>query len=142
MQSIANLMAAFPMPLVGSMMTLVGYELSKPIRRLHGGKSWLAVATAIVLSGNKYGDRIRARQARISFGAYSVGASCPVVVQNRNLYNGRSRSAAKIICLKCNDLVTLNDPFCQCRHGGLFSAFRIRLIFCRSRNAPCMCRTL
>jgi hypothetical protein len=79
-QSIANLMAAFPMPLVGGMMTLVGYELSKPIRRLHGWKSWLAVATAIV--------SVAANMA-IGFGAGLAGAYLVRGLQRRRIVSCR-----------------------------------------------------
>ncbi|MCK4473162.1 MAG: hypothetical protein KAW49_15375, partial [Anaerolineae bacterium] len=47
-QSIANIMAAFPMPLVGGMMLLVGIELGKAVMRLRGWKLWLALVTAAV----------------------------------------------------------------------------------------------
>ena len=47
-QSIANIMAAFPMPLVGGMMLLVGIELGKAVMRLRGWKLWLALVTAVV----------------------------------------------------------------------------------------------
>lgn len=47
-QSIANVMAAFPMPLVGGMMLLVGIELGKAVMRLRGWKLWLALVTAAV----------------------------------------------------------------------------------------------
>jgi MFS superfamily sulfate permease-like transporter len=47
-QSIANIMAAFPMPLVGGMMLLVGIELGKVVMRLRGWNLWLALVTAVV----------------------------------------------------------------------------------------------
>jgi MFS superfamily sulfate permease-like transporter len=47
-KSIANVMAAFPMPLVGGMMLLVGIELGKAVMRLRGWKLWLALVTAVV----------------------------------------------------------------------------------------------
>ena len=47
-KSIANVMAAFPMPLVGGMMLLVGIELGKAVMRLRGWKLWLALVTAAV----------------------------------------------------------------------------------------------
>ncbi len=45
-RSIANIMAAFPMPLVGGMMFLVGIELSRAVVKLWGWKLWLALVTA------------------------------------------------------------------------------------------------
>jgi MFS superfamily sulfate permease-like transporter len=47
-QSIANVMAAFPMPLVGGMMVLVGIELGKAVVKLRGWKLWLTLITAAV----------------------------------------------------------------------------------------------
>ena len=47
-KSMANVMAAFPMPLVGGMMLLVGIELGKAVMRLRGWKLWLALVTAAV----------------------------------------------------------------------------------------------
>ena len=47
-KSIANVMAAFPMPLVGGMMLLVGIELGKAMVKLRGWKLWLALITAAV----------------------------------------------------------------------------------------------
>lgn len=79
-QSVANLMAAFPMPLVGGMMTLVGYELSKPIRRLHGWKRWLALATAIV--------SVAANMA-IGFGVGMAGAYLIRSLQRRGIVSCR-----------------------------------------------------
>lgn len=45
-KSIANIMVAFPMPLLGGMMLLVGIELAKPMRKLRGWELGLALATA------------------------------------------------------------------------------------------------
>ncbi len=45
-KSIANIMAAFPMPLVGGKMLLVGIELGKAVVRLRGWKLYLALFTA------------------------------------------------------------------------------------------------
>ena len=45
-KSIGNLLAAFPMPLVGAMMFLVGIELSKAVVKLRGWKLGLALFTA------------------------------------------------------------------------------------------------
>jgi MFS superfamily sulfate permease-like transporter len=45
-KSIGNLLAAFPMPLVGAMMFLVGIELGKVVVGLRGWKLWLALVTA------------------------------------------------------------------------------------------------
>lgn len=45
-KSIANIMAAFPMPLIAGMMLLVGIELAKPMLKLSGWKLGLALATA------------------------------------------------------------------------------------------------
>jgi predicted benzoate:H+ symporter BenE len=45
-QSIADVMAAFPMPLIGGMMLLVGIELARPVIKLRGWKLGLALATA------------------------------------------------------------------------------------------------
>ncbi len=124
-------------------MTLVGYELSKPIRRLHGWKSWLAVATAIV--------SVAANMA-IGFGAGLAGAYLVRGLQRRRIVSCRcvkpqssyaeDRRCRNIICLKCNDLVTLSDPFCQTQAWWTFQRLRSRADFCESRNAPCMCRTL
>lgn len=47
-KSIGNLLAAFPMPLVGAMMFLVGIELGKVVVKLRGWKLWLALVTAAV----------------------------------------------------------------------------------------------
>lgn len=47
-KSIANIMAAFPMPLVGGMMLLAGIELGKVVVRLRGWKLRLALVTAAV----------------------------------------------------------------------------------------------
>jgi MFS superfamily sulfate permease-like transporter len=47
-KSIGNLLAAFPMPLVGGMMFLVGIELGKVVVKLRGWKLWLALLTAAV----------------------------------------------------------------------------------------------
>jgi len=45
-QSIADVMAAFPMPLIAGMMLLVSVELAKPVIELRGWKLALAVGTA------------------------------------------------------------------------------------------------
>ncbi|MBC8449774.1 MAG: hypothetical protein H8D78_18740, partial [Chloroflexi bacterium] len=45
-KSVANLFKAFPMPLVGGMMLLVGMELGKAVVKLRGWKLWLALVTA------------------------------------------------------------------------------------------------
>jgi len=47
-KSVANLLKAFPMPLVGGMMLLVGMELGKAVIELRGWKLWLALVTAAV----------------------------------------------------------------------------------------------
>jgi len=47
-KSIGNLLAGFPMPLVGAMMFLVGIELVKVVVKLRGWKLWLALVTAAV----------------------------------------------------------------------------------------------
>jgi len=47
-KSIANIMAAFPMPLIAGMMFLVGIELARPVIKLRGWKLGVAVATAAV----------------------------------------------------------------------------------------------
>ncbi len=47
-KSVANLLKAFPMPLVGGMMLLVGIELGKTVVELRGWKLWLALVTAAV----------------------------------------------------------------------------------------------
>ena len=47
-KSIANILAAFPMPLVGGMMFLVGIELGKATAKLRGWKLWLCLLTATV----------------------------------------------------------------------------------------------
>ena len=47
-KSVANLLKAFPMPLVGGMMLLVGIELGKVVVKLRGWKLWLALVTAAV----------------------------------------------------------------------------------------------
>jgi SulP family sulfate permease len=47
-KSIGNLLAAFPMPLVGGMMFLVGIELGKVVVKLRRWKLWLALLTAAV----------------------------------------------------------------------------------------------
>lgn len=47
-KSVANLLKAFPMPLVGGMMLLVGIELGKVVVKLRGWKLWLALFTAAV----------------------------------------------------------------------------------------------
>jgi MFS superfamily sulfate permease-like transporter len=47
-KSIASIMAAFPMPLVGGMMFLVGIQLGKAVLKLRGWKLWLALGTAAV----------------------------------------------------------------------------------------------
>jgi MFS superfamily sulfate permease-like transporter len=47
-KSVANLLKAFPMPLVGGMMLLVGMELGKAVVELRGWKLWLALTTAAV----------------------------------------------------------------------------------------------
>jgi len=47
-KSIANVMAAFPMALVGGMMLLVGIQLARPVIKLRGWKLVVAVATAAV----------------------------------------------------------------------------------------------
>jgi MFS superfamily sulfate permease-like transporter len=46
--SIANVMAAFPMPLIGGMMFLVGIQLSQAVVRLRGWKLALCLTTAAV----------------------------------------------------------------------------------------------
>jgi len=45
-KSVANLLKAFPMPLVGGMLLLVGIELGKGVVELRGWKLWLALFTA------------------------------------------------------------------------------------------------
>jgi len=45
-KSVASLLKAFPMPLVGGMMLLVGIELGKVVVELRGWKLWLALFTA------------------------------------------------------------------------------------------------
>ncbi len=47
-KSVANLLKAFPMPLVGGMMLLVGIELGKVVVSLRGWKLWTALVTAVV----------------------------------------------------------------------------------------------
>ncbi len=47
-QSLADLLAAFPMPLVGGMMFLVGFEMLKTIKGLSGWGWRIALLTAIV----------------------------------------------------------------------------------------------
>jgi len=47
-KSVANLLKAFPMPLVGGMMLLVGIELGRVVVKLRGWKLWLALVTAAV----------------------------------------------------------------------------------------------
>lgn len=47
-QSIADVMAAFPMPLIAGMMLLVGVELARPVIGLRGWKLGLAVGTAVL----------------------------------------------------------------------------------------------
>lgn len=47
-KSLGNLLAAFPMPLVGGMMLMVGIELAKVVTRLQGWKLYLALFTAAV----------------------------------------------------------------------------------------------
>lgn len=47
-KSIVNVLAAFPMPLVGGMMFLVGIQLGKGVARLRGWKVWLSLLTAAV----------------------------------------------------------------------------------------------
>jgi len=47
-KSIANVMTAFPMPLVAGMMLLVGIELARPVIKLRGWKLGVAVSTAAV----------------------------------------------------------------------------------------------
>ncbi|MBC7248716.1 MAG: hypothetical protein H5T62_00390 [Anaerolineae bacterium] len=45
-RSVGNLLAAFPMPLVGGMMLLVGIELARVVVKLRGWKLYLALFTA------------------------------------------------------------------------------------------------
>jgi SulP family sulfate permease len=45
-RSVARVMAAFPMPLVGGMMLLVGIQLGLSVVKLRGWKLWLAVSMA------------------------------------------------------------------------------------------------
>jgi len=45
-KSLSNLLAAFPMPLVGGMMLMVGIELGKVVLKLGGWKLYLALFTA------------------------------------------------------------------------------------------------
>ncbi|MCR4406711.1 MAG: putative sulfate/molybdate transporter [Anaerolineae bacterium] len=45
-KSLGNLLAAFPMPLVGGMMFMVGIELAKVVMKLRGWKLYLALFTA------------------------------------------------------------------------------------------------
>ncbi len=47
-KSIGHLLAAFPMPLVGAMMFLVGIQLSQSVVRLRGWKLWVCLVTAAV----------------------------------------------------------------------------------------------
>lgn len=47
-KSVANLLKAFPMPLIGGMMLLVGIELGKVVVELRGWKLWLALVTAAI----------------------------------------------------------------------------------------------
>jgi len=47
-RSVANLLKAFPMPLVGGMLLLVGIELGRAVVKLRGWKLWLALVTAAV----------------------------------------------------------------------------------------------
>ncbi len=47
-KSVGNLLAVFPMPLVGGMMLLAGIELGKVVVKLRGWKLWLALVTAAV----------------------------------------------------------------------------------------------
>ena len=47
-KSVGNLLAVFPLPLVGGMMLLVGIELGKVVLKLRGWKLWLALVTAAV----------------------------------------------------------------------------------------------
>lgn len=46
-KSLENLLAVFPMALVGGMMFLVGLELLKNIKSLRGWGLWIAVVTAL-----------------------------------------------------------------------------------------------
>ena len=45
-KSIANIMAAFPMPLIAGMMLLVGIQLAKPVLKLRGENLAFAIVTA------------------------------------------------------------------------------------------------
>jgi hypothetical protein len=47
-KSVASLLKAFPMALVGGMMLLVGIELGRVVVKLRGWKLWLALVTAAV----------------------------------------------------------------------------------------------
>lgn len=47
-RSVGNLLAAFPMPLVGGMMLLVGIELARVVVQLRGWKLYLALFTALL----------------------------------------------------------------------------------------------
>jgi len=47
-KSLGNLLAAFPMPLVGGMMLMVGIELGKVVLKLRGWKLYLALFTAVL----------------------------------------------------------------------------------------------
>lgn len=47
-KSLSNLLAAFPMPLVGGMMLMVGIELGKVVLKLQGWKLYLALFTAVL----------------------------------------------------------------------------------------------
>lgn len=47
-KSLGNLLAAFPMPLVGGMMLMVGIELAKVVMKLRGWKLYLALSTAVL----------------------------------------------------------------------------------------------
>ena len=47
-KSVANLLKAFPMSLVGGMLLLVGIELGRVVVKLRGWKLWLALVTAAV----------------------------------------------------------------------------------------------
>ena len=47
-RSVGNLLATFPMPLVGGMMLLVGIELARVVVQLRGWKLYLALFTALL----------------------------------------------------------------------------------------------
>ena len=74
-RSIANIMAAFPMPLVGGMMFLVGIQLSQAVVKLRGWKLGVCLVTAVVSVASNMAVGFLAGLA-LAYGARALKRRC------------------------------------------------------------------